>query len=281
MRKLSHVKLGLFLLFCIAAGAVAVIWVGATHVFERSRTYAAFFADPVTGLQSGAPVRHLGIQIGRVDSVELAPGDRVVQVLVKLKPDFRIDPAMALSLAKPGITGSPFLALEETPPEERNEPVHPSTRHPVLPTRPGGGGIGAIEKKIASLDLEGLVKRWEGVASKVEASIGDGKLDAMVGDLQASARSIRAATQSIARQVDAIPPGTASGLAARLSRAADLSADAMQDVDENVGASAELLRQDLAQLRQAVVEAQSLARSLRNQPGRILEQGDGSDPFRR
>lgn len=285
MRKASHLKLGLFLLACAGVGAVALIWVGATRIFESSKTYAAFFAEPVTGLQSGAPVKHLGVQIGRVDSVDLAPGDRVVQVLVKIRSGFRRDPSMALSLAQPGVTGSPFLALEDAAPDERKEPSHPPTRYPVLPVRPGGGGISAIERQLSSLDLQGLVNRWESVAARIDASIGDAKLaqivddvraaslvlrriagpgkggqpsrlDATARDLAATAHALKAAADSIASQVDAIPRG-------------------------EVGDSMALLRQDLAQLRQAVAETRSLARSMRADPGRVLEQSTHTDPFRR
>jgi phospholipid/cholesterol/gamma-HCH transport system substrate-binding protein len=226
MRRISHFRLGLFLLTCAAAGAVALIWIGATKVFEKTKTYAAFFADPVTGLESGAPVRHLGVRIGSVDSVELAPGARVVEVLVKLRPDFRPDPSMALQLAQAGITGGPYLELDEVRAQERTEPAHPPTKYPVLATTAGGSGIAAIEKKIASLDIEGLVKRFEGVASRIDALLGDRRL-------------------------------------------------------AEVGASAALLRQDLAQLKQAAIETQSLARSLRRAPGRVIEQPTTSDPFQR
>lgn len=226
MRKASHVKLGFFLLACVAVGAVAVIWLGATRMFEKTTTYAAFFAEPVTGLESGADVKHLGIRIGSVDSVDLAPGDRVVQVLVKIRRGFRLDPSMAVSIDHPGITGAPFLALEDAKPDERSEPGHPPTRYPILPIRSGGSGISAIEKQIASLDLQGLVKQWEKVAERVDAT------------------------------VQAVPPG-------------------------EVRDSLTLLREDLAQLRQAVVETQALARSLRANPGHVLEQPTGKDPFRR
>jgi phospholipid/cholesterol/gamma-HCH transport system substrate-binding protein len=223
MRRISHFRLGLFLLVCFAAGAVAVIWVGASRIFESSKTYAAFFSEPVTGLESGAPVRHLGVRIGRVDSVELAPGARVVQVLVKLRPDFQPRPSMALQLAQAGITGGPYLELDDA---EGKEPAHPPTKYPVLATSAAAGGLAGIEKKIASLDIEGLISRFEGVATRIDALLSDRRL-------------------------------------------------------ADVGASAALLRQDLAQLKQVAIETQSLARSLRRAPGRVIEQPTTSDPFQR
>jgi len=221
---------------------------------------------------------------------------------------------MALSLNQAGITGSPFLALEETPPAQRKESSHPATRYPVLPTRPGGGGIeGAmqgIEKKLTSLDIQGLVDHWEGVASRIEASLADGKLaqviddaraasagirsvagagpqgqpsqiEATVRDLRATAQSLKTATAAITREVEAVRPGTAAQIASRVERTTDLGEDVVRNLDESLGASVALLRQDLAQLREAALEAQSLARSLRADPGRIIEPGGGKEPFRR
>jgi ABC-type transporter Mla subunit MlaD len=287
-RRISPVKLGLFILICGAIGAVAVIWLGATSIFESSKKYAAYFDEPVTGLEAGAPVRYLGVRVGSIDSVELAPGDRLVQVLVKIRSGFHLDPSMALAVTQPGITGSPFLSLEDTPAEQRKE-THPSeTKYPLLPTRAGGGGIGAavrrIEKKISSIDIEGIVTRWEDVAARIDSTLSRGDLDRVienarvtssglrriaaagpdgepsqiestVRDLRSATRSLRAATTSIAKQVDDIKPG--------------------------VDASVVLLREDLAQLKQAAIEAQSLARSLRTQPGQLLEHGGQKDPFSR
>ncbi len=289
MSRISHFKLGLFILLCAAVGAVALIWIGATHMFESSRTYAAFFGQPVVNLRPGAPVDHLGVHIGSVDSVELAPDESVVQVLVKLKSDFRVGPSMALSLDQAGITGSPFLALEDTPPGERKDLPHPATRDPVLPTRSGGGGIGGavqgIEKKIAALDIQGLIGRWEDVARKLDAILDRGlppqQIEAIMSDLRTTTRQLRTASAAVEKQVQAVRPGTAAVIADRLEQTTDLGEKTVRDLDESVDASVVLLRQDLAQLKQAVVEAQALARSLRAEPNRIIERGGGDDPFNR
>jgi ABC-type transporter Mla subunit MlaD len=287
-RRISPFKLGVFIVVCAALGAVAFIWIGATRIFQSTKKYAAFFDEPITGLQAGAPVRYLGVGVGSVDSVALAPGDRLVEVDVKIRSSFHIDPSMALALTQPGITGSPFLSLEETPPDQRKHLRPSSAKLPVLPTRPGGGGIGGaiagIEQKIASLHIEGLVDRWEGVAGKIESILARGDLEQVmenariassglrrvaaagaqgqpseiesaVRDLQSATQSLKTATASMTRQIEEAGPG--------------------------VDASLVLLRQDLAQLKQAVIEAQSLARSLRNEPGQLIERPPTNDPFRR
>jgi ABC-type transporter Mla subunit MlaD len=314
MSRISHFKLGLFVIVCAGFGAVALIWLGAARVFEKTRTYAAFFGEPVTGLQAGAPVDHLGVRIGSVDSVELAPGDRVVRVVVKIRSSFHLDPGMALGLSQAGLTGSAFLALEETPPDQRTEAPHPTTEYPVLATRSGGGGIGGaiqgVERKIASIDVEGLVTSWEGVARDVDAILTRGgveqvvedaraasagvrrvagagprgepsQLEHVVRDLRATTRSLKAATSAVARQVKAVPPGAVAGIADRMQRAAEVGEQTARSVDRDVDASATVLRQDLVQLRQAAIEAQALARSLRSEPSRVLERDTTDDPFKR
>jgi|SRR5919109_1856281 ABC-type transporter Mla subunit MlaD len=287
-RQISPFKLGLFLLVCGAIGAVAVIWLGATRIFESSRTYAAFFDEPVTGLQAGAPVRHLGVRIGSIDSIDLAPGDRLVQVLVKIRSDFRLDRSMALSLTQSGFTGSPFLALEETPAEERKDSHPPDTKYRVLPTRAGGGGISAavarIEKKISSIDVDGLVTRWEGVAGRIESILARGDLERVVEDARATSSGLR---RIAARGPDGEPSqieSTVRDLQNATKSLKSTTASIARQVDEirpGVDASVVLLREDLAQLKQAAIEAQSLARSLRGDPGQLLEHGGEKDPFKR
>jgi ABC-type transporter Mla subunit MlaD len=287
-RRISPFKLGLFILICAGFGAVAIIWIGAARIFESSRTYAAFFGEPVTGLESGAPVRYLGVRIGSVDSIDLVPGERFVQVVVKIKSSFKIEPSMALALTQPGITGSPFVALEETPPEQRRDMRPANSKYPVLPTRPGGGGIGGavarIEKKISSIDIDGLVTRLEGVAGRVESVLSRGDLERIVQDARVTSSALRriAATgpdgqpSQIESTVRDLQTATQSLKAASVS-----IAQQVKEIRPGMDASLVLVREDLAQLKQAAIEAQSLARSLKTQPGQILEQGGSKDPFNR
>jgi hypothetical protein len=287
-RRVSPFKLGLFILVCAAFGAVAFIWIGASQIFQSTKTYAAFFDEPITGLQAGAPVRHLGVRVGSVDSVQLAPGDRLVEVEVKLLTGFHPDASMALSLTQPGITGSPFLALEETPPQQRRDLHPPGTKLPVLPTRPGGGGIGGavegIEKKIASLDIEGLVNRWAGVAGEVEAILSRGDLQELIENARIASAGLRRMTSAGARGRPSEIESTVRDLEAAtqsLRVATATITKQIEDARPGVDASLALLRQDLAQLKQAVIEAQSLTRSLRNEPGQLVERPQTGDPFRR
>jgi ABC-type transporter Mla subunit MlaD len=275
------------MVICAALGAVAFIWIGAARIFQSTKTYAAYFAEPITGLEAGAPVRHLGVPIGSVDSIQLAPGDRLVEVRVKILSSFHLDPAMALSVDQAGITGSPFLALEDTPQEQRRDLHPPGVKLPVLPTRPGGGGIGGavagIEKKIASLDIEGLVNRWAGVAGRIEEILSRGDLQALIENARIASSDLRRITAGGAQGQPSQIESTVRDLQAATQSLRVATASITKQIEEarpGVDASLALLRQDLAQLKQAVIEAQSLTRSLRNEPGQLIERPAAGDPFR-
>ncbi len=314
MSRINFFKLGLFLIVCVLLGAIAFIWTGAAHVFEHTRAYAAYFREPLSGLAPGASVSYLGVPVGRVDSIALAPGDRLVQVVVSIRTSFRLDPSMALALDQGGITSPPTMSLAETPPQQRVELPHPGTKLPVLPTRSGAGGIGgamqAISQKLSSVDVQGLVAQWEGVARDLEAILTRGgvadvvadaraaaagvrrvtgagpngepsQLESIVRELQATTRALNAATMSVASQIQSVPPGTAATIADRVARTSALGEETLRSLDRNLDASLVLLREDLAQLKQAVIETEALARSLRAEPGQLLQRGGGSDPFNR
>ena len=282
MNRISHFKLGLFVIACAAVGAVALVWVGATGIFQGSRKYAAFFGEPVTGIRAGATVEHLGVRIGTVDSVDLAADDRLVRVVVKLRSDFRADPSWALAVSQAGLTGSPVLTLDETPPAERRELPHPATHDPVLPTRAGGGGLAGLERKAEQV-LDDARATAAGVRRVTAAGPGGepSPLEAAVRDVRAATQSLRAATAAVARQVQAIRPDAISDIADRVDQAAERGEGTVRKIDESADASLALVREDLAQLRQAAIEAQALARSLRTEPSRVIERGGGSDPFSR
>ncbi len=63
-KKISHFQLGLFFLISLVIVVGGLIWAGTTHVFTSAKTYVTFFNESVQGLNPGARVTYLGVQVG-------------------------------------------------------------------------------------------------------------------------------------------------------------------------------------------------------------------------
>src|SRR3954465_14040426 len=110
--RASHVLVGSFVLAMLALVSIAVIWLGRSE-FARERVfYDIYFTGSVTGLNTGAPVRFSGVQIGRVDAIDIDPGNvERVRVTIQIdRPDVIREDAVA-SLELQGVTGLAFVQI--------------------------------------------------------------------------------------------------------------------------------------------------------------------------
>jgi len=65
-----HFKLGLFTLAGIALATFAVVYLGGIRWHRQSFTVETYFDQSVSGLSVGAPVRHRGVDVGRVTKID-------------------------------------------------------------------------------------------------------------------------------------------------------------------------------------------------------------------
>ena len=65
LTKASSFRVGLFLLIGIVVGLTAVIWLGASRMFEETKAYVTYFDESVSGLSTDASVKYRGVTVGR------------------------------------------------------------------------------------------------------------------------------------------------------------------------------------------------------------------------
>jgi phospholipid/cholesterol/gamma-HCH transport system substrate-binding protein len=135
--RANHVLVGAFVLSILLAIFVAGIWVARVQFNREFSYYDIYFTGSVTGLNTGAPVRYNGVQIGRVDEIRIDPNN-VEQVRVTIEVDGTIgikEDAVA-SLELQGVTGYAFVqitgASQQAPPLKARE----GQRYPVIASRP-------------------------------------------------------------------------------------------------------------------------------------------------
>ena len=165
VRHVSSRALGLFVTIGIILGVVAIIWVGASKYFEKGDRYVTFFNESVQGLQQDSAVKYRGVDVGRVEGIRVAPDNRLIEVVMKIRLREEVEKNNVASLRAVGITGIVFIELDRRDPEEPDlsPRIDFASEYPIIPSRPSQlrqifSGIDEIVEKIKQIDLEGLSK---------------------------------------------------------------------------------------------------------------------------
>lgn len=301
-----HFKAGIFLLSGCAIVIAALIWIGAANLFRSSAIYVSYFKEPVDGLLRGAAVNHLGVEVGKVRSIRLTPDQKLVQVEMELDPSFQVD-QLAAELKLKGVTGQQVVALVKAPPNiaEITPRIGFTAPHKVIPSTESQlarleDKIADLSSKLSALDVGGVATAWQQAGKGISQLVRDPDIGKTVAnarkasedirkataavsgrettaalknasrDLAAAAGSARRAGKHVERDLEQFPPGKVAELARRLD-----------ETERRVDESAALFRQTMAELNLLLKETNGLVRSLREEPGKILNRPGGSEPFRR
>src|SRR5260370_36743133 len=72
--KANPTVIGVFVLGAILIAIGAVFFFGSADLFAKKQTYVSYFAQSVSGLQTGSNVKFKGVNIGKVTRVLLGVG---------------------------------------------------------------------------------------------------------------------------------------------------------------------------------------------------------------
>ena len=114
--RAQQIRLGIFFLVSLAVLALFFSVVAGSHLLSQRDTYYIEFTDmPISGLNKGASVKYLGLSIGRIEDISIAPDDLatvVVEISIdkeRAKNAIRTD--TEARMASLGITGLKYIEL--------------------------------------------------------------------------------------------------------------------------------------------------------------------------
>lgn len=111
---------GLFIIGFSVAAAFFFVWLAGTG-HRDDVAYRIYFAESVSGLSLGDPVKYHGVDIGTVKAMALDAGDpRRVQVDVSLRKEAPVKTDTRATLKLKGITGVVFIELSGGGPEAKS-----------------------------------------------------------------------------------------------------------------------------------------------------------------
>jgi phospholipid/cholesterol/gamma-HCH transport system substrate-binding protein len=299
-RDAKYAAVAAFALLVIAAAFAFVWWYsgrGDRRVYEP---YEVYFDGSVSGLAQGSPVRYLGVDVGRVESLRIDtdnPGR--VKILTEIDSTAPISGATRARLGLLGLTGLLYIDLQLDPEADSSQPLAIGDRYPVILSRKGDieaflerlpdlvGDVGAVVERIERvLSDENIAAVQGALAGLEETSRGLPAVASEAQVLLAELRRVSSDTGKLLEEANGLLKGSGPQLAASLDslrtateRIASLAASAERVISANesslagfAGSSLVEFQQLLVDLRQASAEVQGLASNLRENPSSLLRE---------
>jgi len=180
---------GLFIIFFTVAAALAFVWLAKTG-HRDDVLYRIHFAESVSGLALGDPVKFHGVDVGTVKTMAIDTADpQLVQVDVSLRKDAPVKTDTKASLKLKGITGVVFVELNGGNAEaKRLVDVTPEGKIPEIPYQKGQltSLLDALPKMIENFSSIG------GQAKKVLTDVGQ-----MTGTLKEASGNIKETSEKV------------------------------------------------------------------------------------
>ncbi len=139
-RTTLELGVGIFVLAGLACLAYLAIHLGKMEVLGTGFQLTAEF-DNVSGLKVGASVEVAGVEVGRVESIQLTPTDQA-RVVLSLEKGLKVYTDAIASIRTKGIIGDKFVKLS------------PGGAEKLLP--PGG----RIRDTESAVDFEELISKY-------------------------------------------------------------------------------------------------------------------------
>ena len=165
MKNSLETKLGFFVAITVCAAVLIIETLGSADLFSRGYHVSALF-DSVQDLKVGDRVKMAGVEIGRVEKIELA--DEKVSVTLKLKPTAGVKTDSKAIIKFTGLMGQNY--------------VNVSFGAPGSPRADEGAVLQTQEQPDLSAIMDKLDKAATGIANFGNSFTGD-KIDNLVGPL--------------------------------------------------------------------------------------------------
>ncbi len=108
-RSNLELVVGIFVLLGLGCLAYLAVHLGKMEVWGSGYQVTADF-DNISGLKQGAAVEVAGVEVGKVESIRITPGDRA-KVVMRLNSGLKLHDDAIASVRTKGIIGDKFVKL--------------------------------------------------------------------------------------------------------------------------------------------------------------------------
>jgi phospholipid/cholesterol/gamma-HCH transport system substrate-binding protein len=134
--KANYVAVGVFVLSCMVALVLAMLWLVGAQYADEFAVYRTYFQGSVTGLGADTIVRYNGIDVGNVREVNFDPTNpRQVIADLQINPEIQLREDAVVSLEAQGLTGGIYVQITGGTPGAGFLEQAPDEEFPVISSR--------------------------------------------------------------------------------------------------------------------------------------------------
>ena len=204
----SKFLIGLFVITGFLIGAVVIIWVSASDFFMKGSTYVAYFDESVQGLQTDSAVKYRGVEIGKVDSIKVAPDYQLIEVVMKINLSGDLHNHTYAQLKTAGITGIVFIELDRIRAGEtlESQQINFKAAHPIIPSRRSEisrflADTDKIMQKIKEIDFNGISQQLKNTTKAIETFLAGDRTDRIMNNLESMSVNLDKAVTRINKTI--------------------------------------------------------------------------------
>ncbi len=140
-RVSSPFLIGIFVIVGSILIIAALIWLGANRFLQERTRYVTYFNQSIEGLENGSAVKYLGVPVGNVQNVGVAPDGKLIEVVFQIDKKIEITDSIRAKAELTGIAGGKFIQLYR-PEDKKIRDLHPKLdfkpEYPLVPSAPSG-----------------------------------------------------------------------------------------------------------------------------------------------
>jgi phospholipid/cholesterol/gamma-HCH transport system substrate-binding protein len=206
--KSSNFLIGLFVITGVLICAAIIIWVGASRVFMKGSLYSVYFDESVRGLQVDSAIKYRGVDIGKVQSIDVAPDYRLIEVVMKIELEGDLPKQTIAVIKSAGITGIVFIELDRIMDGELvNSPkITFKSKYPVIPSRRSEmsrflADTDTIMQNVKEVDFKGISDQLKNTARAIENLTDNKKIDNILLNLESTSANLNQAITRINKTI--------------------------------------------------------------------------------
>lgn len=284
--KVNYARVGLFVVLLGAALVVLLIWLGRRESRQVYDHYDVYVRESVTGLNIGASVKYLGVDIGYLKEMVIDPENpEQLRLTLSVSEETPVKEDTVAFLEFQGLTGVAVVNLagggRESPPLR----AKPGERYPVIENVPSlyARLEGGLRRLVSDPTLPRLVTRLENLAADTQSLVDEenraafkqllaetakiaGTLDRMTGRVDAQLPIVLDHLQKSSRSISEMS-SNAARTSAMLERLVSRNQARIEEFTGQTLTEAGLL---ITELRELTATSKRLAAQLEREPNALI-----------
>lgn len=167
-----------------------------------------YFDESVQGLQVDSAIKYRGVEIGKVQRIDVAPDYRLIEVIMKIDLEGDLHNQTIASLKTAGITGIVFIELDRINAGELSKSPKLTFKadYPVIPSRRSEisrflADTSDIMQHVKDIDFKGISSNLKNTTQAIENFVAGKRLNNIMSNLESTSANLDQAIAKINKTI--------------------------------------------------------------------------------